>query len=797
MELVRDFKRLSKHDVAIAGGKGASLGEMTQAGIPVPPGYVILSDSFERFIEETEIVSDIDAILHKVNHKDINSVERASQEIQGIILSEAIPKDIEKEIKSHFKKLDAKFVAVRSSATSEDSASAAWAGQLDTYLNTTEDKLLENVKKCWASLFTPRAIFYRFEKNLHEHKISVAVVVQKMVESEVSGIAFSVHPVTQDRNQMIIEAGFGLGEAIVSGQITPDSYVTEKDSLEIIEKNISEQERGIFRAAKGGDEWRNISNGAEQKISDKEVVELSKLIMRIEKHYGFPCDIEWAQEKKKFYIVQSRPITTLAQEVEGAVKKNTIEFVSPALKGFNPDDYKFIGLWKNDLFATCFWQDAWVPDLVKKLGVKSDGIWALNLYGGHYFLSKAEIKNIHDQLSKKIEKKDESFFKNMVKVADSEFISGVKTGESLRTKEPTLENFRKFVAAAKRINLLWQLGADRFVVVTEEKLQEAVVKEHFPAEHVLEIVPKVITPIYYHNKELVQLKKLIGKKSFKDVMKDKKLSKNVKDHADKYPWIEVFNFVGESLTPERLYEQIEHMEDVKESPKYVPEKPISSELAFRARCMYYCGYIKQAGAEYFSIFSERVLPFLNGVAKKIGVTHGEFIALTIEEIEKGLMKELATSELKKRAKKRLGVNNWILVGEKDGRSIFVEEPSDVKLLKEVMIPVADKNAKEIKGDIGNKGKYVGPVRVIMNTHDFSKMKAGDVLVSTMTTPDFVILMQKSGAIVTDIGGLLCHAAIVSREINKPCIIGTRFATQILKDGDIVEVDANKGVVRKL
>ena len=238
------------------------------------------------------------------------------------ILAAAVPKDIESEIKKHFKKLGAKFVVVRSSATAEDSSSAAWAGQLDTFLNTTENTLLENVKRCWASLFTPRAIFYRFEKELHKTKISVAVVVQKMVESEVSGIAFSVHPVTEDRNQLIIEAGFGLGEAIVSGQITPDSYVVEKNPQRIIDTNVSTQERRLVRHIRtnvrmkgesGGNVWENIpaAEGEQRKLSEKQVLELTELVLHIEKHYGFPCDIEWAFEKGKFYITQSRPITTL------------------------------------------------------------------------------------------------------------------------------------------------------------------------------------------------------------------------------------------------------------------------------------------------------------------------------------------------------------------------------------------------------------------------------------------------------------------------------------------------------
>src|SRR3990167_629150 len=249
MELLRNFKKINKNDIFLAGGKGASLGEMTQAGISVPPGFIILASAFEKFLEETDLNIEIDSILDSVNHKEMHTVEGASEKIKALILQAEMPRDIAIEIQKFFKNLNSKYVAVRSSATAEDSVSAAWAGQLESYLNTTEGELLENVKKCWASLFTPRAIYYRFDKKLHKQKISVAVVVQKMIQSEMSGIAFSVHPVTQDRNQIIIEAGFGLGEAVVSGAITPDSYVIEKTPRRIIDKNITVQPHSLVRAS--------------------------------------------------------------------------------------------------------------------------------------------------------------------------------------------------------------------------------------------------------------------------------------------------------------------------------------------------------------------------------------------------------------------------------------------------------------------------------------------------------------------------------------------------------------------
>jgi len=203
---------------------------------------------------------------------------------------------------------------VRSSATAEDAASNAWAGQLETYLNTDKSILLENVKRCWASLYSPRAICYRIDSKQIGEKISVAVVVQKMVASAVSGVAFSVHPVTEDHNNIVIEAAIGLGEAVVSGAITPDNYVVEKDPLKIVEKGISKQDKAIYRLSTGETGWQAVTKHQrnQQKITDSQIMELSRLVIKIEKQFGFPCDIEWALFNNAFFILQCRPITTLS-----------------------------------------------------------------------------------------------------------------------------------------------------------------------------------------------------------------------------------------------------------------------------------------------------------------------------------------------------------------------------------------------------------------------------------------------------------------------------------------------------
>ena len=339
-------------DVDKAGGKGASLGEMTQNKFPIPPGFVILASEFDTFLDEADLRVEVDSELNDVGKDKMHTVERASERIQDMILRAKMPENIAEEIMKAYKHLSAPparggdvrprtegvgekfFVAVRSSATAEDSHSAAWAGQLDSFLNTTEENLLKNVQRCWASLFTPRAIFYRKEhfqfppparggggrssegEGGAGTRISVAVVVQKMIQSDVSGIAFSVHPVTEDRDQIIIEAGWGLGEAIVSGSITPDSYVVSKKDKTILDINVSEQEKElVYRKTEKKNIWKEVSDSRRdfQKLTGEQIMKLAEIIERIEQHYGFPCDIEWALSKGKFYITQSRPITTLVK----------------------------------------------------------------------------------------------------------------------------------------------------------------------------------------------------------------------------------------------------------------------------------------------------------------------------------------------------------------------------------------------------------------------------------------------------------------------------------------------------
>jgi phosphohistidine swiveling domain-containing protein len=262
-------------------------------------------------------------------------------------------------------------------------------------------------------------------------------------------------------------------------------------------------------------------------------------------------------------------------------------------------------------------------------------------------------------------------------------------------------------------------------------------------------------------------------------------------HRKEYGWLEISNWIGSPLSIDAVLERV-----VRAKEEQHPEAPeVSDELAHIVRCLVAVAYAKQAGAEHQAMFTYHVFPFLFRVADALGLAYDEFIELTHAEITDAL-ETGALSDLKTRARRRKESLQWAVVSGEEGYACVTEDAEDVARLAE-LVPKADLTITELKGQIGSKGIARGPAKVIMNLEEFGKFEEGDILMTSMTTPDFVMLMQKSAAIVTDIGGLLSHAAIMSRELGKPCVIGTKFATQVFKDGDMVEVDAEKGIVRIL
>jgi pyruvate, water dikinase len=345
IDFVRWFSELSNKDVAIAGGKGASLSEMYNAKIPVPPGFVVTAQAYSYFIEKTGIGDEIKNVLDKLNVDDTAALQTASNKVREIIETKEMPKEMGDEIVESYGILNAKkvpggdaldvleskeepYVAVRSSATTEDLVDASFAGQQETFLNVKgKDMLLEKVRKCMSSLFTPRAIFYREKKGFEHDKAYLAVVVQKMIESEKSGVMFSQNPTKNDKS-IVIEAVFGLGEGIVSGRIKPDHYVVDSDleNFNISENQVSKKKMAIVRGDSGltKDVQLNEEQSEKQVLDSYQIKRLAQYARQLEEHYKKPQDIEFAVDSSGIYIVQSRPITTQFKASEGEVEGNVL-----------------------------------------------------------------------------------------------------------------------------------------------------------------------------------------------------------------------------------------------------------------------------------------------------------------------------------------------------------------------------------------------------------------------------------------------------------------------------------------
>ncbi len=318
-DLVVWFKDVDKEDIHLVGGKGANLGEMTRAKFPVPNGFIVTSNAYFQFIKENNLTTKINHLLKTANYERVESLMQISKHVKTYIRDGKVNDELAKKIFSFYSRLDSPLkdplVAIRSSATAEDLPGASFAGQQETYLNVQgEANVLLKVKEAWASLFNARALFYRHEKHFDSFRVGIAVPVQRMVNSEKSGIMFTIDPVTNDKGLIIIEAVFGLGELIVQGDITPDHYEVSKKTHDIILKTVSLQSKLLKKVGyKNKEVVVSKKDREKQKISDKQIIQLASLGEKLEKHYYFPQDIEWAIVKNEVYIVQTRPITTIQQ----------------------------------------------------------------------------------------------------------------------------------------------------------------------------------------------------------------------------------------------------------------------------------------------------------------------------------------------------------------------------------------------------------------------------------------------------------------------------------------------------
>lgn len=668
MSFIRPFSELSKADAGIAGGKGASLGEMTQAGIPVPPGFVVLTTAFDQFMTDSGLSKNVQSVLDAVDGEDVHSLLAASKALEDMIMAAAMPKSVQVEIMSAWKELGAEFVAIRSSATAEDGMNAAWAGQLDTYLNTREDEVLWNVQRCWASLYTPRAIHYRLGKGMGKEPLSVAVVIQKMIQSEVSGVAFSVDPLSKNHNRLIIEASYGLGEAVVSGQVTPDSYVVTKESREIVSKTIATKSRGLFKSATGGIDWREVPSEQrnEQALSDEDIFSLSEVIVTIERHFGFPSDIEWALEGGILSITQSRPITTL-----------TNESFTPELR---EADYQltFEGTGLSVVYE-CIMLQEYVP--YPSLSLNRGGITK-------EYLSRSALPQMAHEGS-------------------------TRSLEDIRTQMKALEDI---------------------VPVAKLRFAEVDVRDPQTVEAALAAAKEVARAYGYF---------------------------------DTFYWEGAYQKAKESKAFQSIITEIEAYRNV--------------------ACVFY---------NQFFFGTEGLIPLL---IEHIATAHTRTVDELMLYTDTELLELVSTSKRVSNEEVLHRTNAYILVRANSGQ-VSLESGEKAHATIDRFLVTHTPDSAALKGTTAHGSSVVsGPAFVYKRDYaslTHTDMPAGHILITETVDPSMLTMFRTASAVVTVMGGMLSHAAIMARELNIPCIVGVPDATNFYRTGESIVLNLEHGTVQR-
>ncbi len=390
MDLVREFGQLSREDVDYAGGKGANLGEMTSAGLPVPPGFVVGASSYALFCDAGGLRDRIEQRLASVDVDDTAELEHAAKDVRAMVEDEPVPDEIADRIRDAYRKLagdrEDPPVAVRSSATAEDTEAASFAGMNETFLNVRgADEVVEAVRRCWSSLFGARTVFYRAKQGFGQADMDIAVVVQLQILSTRAGVMFTIDPASGDHDRLVIEGSLGLGESVVSGQVSPDRYLVDKETMHIVKREVKRKELVIEPLPDGGTSTRLLSGEEAMKpvLSDEEVLEIAELGARDERHYGTPQDTEWAFDPEgQAWMLQSRPVTAsggdagaAAAEPEGTVLVRGLG----AAPGAGHGKVKIISelgqgndLLEGDVLVTHMTAPDWVPLMRRSAAIITD-----------------------------------------------------------------------------------------------------------------------------------------------------------------------------------------------------------------------------------------------------------------------------------------------------------------------------------------------------------------------------------------------------------------------------------------
>ncbi|MBO9617060.1 MAG: phosphoenolpyruvate synthase [Dyadobacter sp.] len=859
------FEEIDKTQIAVAGGKGANLGELARIGdIQVPDGFCITTDAFSEVISGAEIGSLLERLAN-VKVGDTQSIMALGREIRGEIEAATIPGNVREEVLHHLTKLgEGDAYAVRSSATAEDLPNASFAGQQDTYLNIVgSDAILQHVSKCWASLFTDRAIAYRIQNGFDHRKVSLAVVVQRMVFPEASGIMFTADPVNSSRKVVSIDASFGLGEALVSGLVNADIYKVRGG--EIIEKKVAAKKIAIYASEAGGTREQELGRAQQelQTLADDQILQLEQIGRRIEAHFGSPQDIEWCLADGAFYIVQSRPITTLYPIPEANDGKNHL-YVSVGHQQMMTDAMKPLGL------------SVWQLTSPRKMA----------LAGGRIFVdvtqdlvSPAGRRVVLDVLGKS----DPLVRKAVTEILERGDFLDVETAEpsasqpaqgppphdffALHSYDPSivqeLIGRSEAAIAALTENIRAKSGTELIDFILDDFQQR---KSQADPQSFGVIVTAMNAALWLNDK----MSEWLGEKNVADT-----LSQSVPHNVTSEMGLALLD-VADAIRP--YPEVVAYLRDT-DADNFMDgmlawhggKEAVSAIHTFLSkygmRCAGEIDITRTRWSEKPAILIPLILSNIKNQEPGAGqrkFMQGQQEAARKEAELLSRLWELPDGEQKAEETKRMIgllrslagyreypkyaiVNRYFIykkalmeeaarlvnarvLREKEDiyylefeeiREVIVSQQADYRIINqrkeayqqfEKLTPprvmtsdgevVTGRHSHEnlpagaIVGLGVSAGTIEGRARVIRKMED-ANLEPGDILVTTFTDPSWTPLFVAIKGLVTEVGGLMTHGAVIAREYGLPAVVGVEDATRLIKDGQKIRVHGTEGYIELL
>jgi pyruvate,water dikinase len=838
--LVAPLSHFRRSDLALAGGKGANLGELSRAGFQVPAGYVITTAAYDLLLEKNDLQTHLLKIIGSLDTDRQDAAEKVSRQIQNVWREISIPEEITGQVIKAYHQLDGAAVAVRSSATAEDLPEAAFAGQQETFLNIIgEQALLEAVCACWASLWSERAILYRARQKVEQTTVKLAVVVQKMVPADVAGVMFTANPVSGARDEVVIDASPGLGEAVVSGMVTPDHFVVTKRGRRVKEQQIGRREVIVRPRLGGGTEQVASIQGASDAVALplRATRKLVQLGIDIERHYGSPQDIEWAwvndkTRMGKFFILQARPMTALPEplKISGPVR-----MVMPMLAEMWPtrpyplDMTTFTGAIERaigNFLVTMIGRSAPNPD---EALLEEDGVvvqlnppqvhpspsmlvmpWVALWRTRHYDPARWDADPLLRELIAKARALEG---RDLGSLTWAEIMETLHESLALipRAMELRERYFPQALLGLGGLLLLLALARqrDRFGMLVSSVRTKTIEINQALEELATQIRTDPALQDLFERTEANNLQvEMESSQAGQAFLKNFKLFLDQYGHREtaltisKPAWKdqpEVVLGILKVLAKTEL-----HPTEGNEAWGRTRDELLANSIlgARLLRKLFLRSLIN--ARSFFQIredthfYATLMQPTIRRASLELGRRWVQAGALDeVEDVLHLRMEELeSVGSPWPPSDETIARLRELVARRKAKRASLANKPMVDPRLLAVTSRVRTGEDVLLSGTSGSPGIASGPAKIVLDVSEFGKLRAGDVLVAPVTNPAWTPLFQRAAAVVVDAGGAASHAAIVAREYGIPAVMGTMSGTKDLKDGQWVQVDGSRGLVLK-